>query len=154
MSFLRSAGFKILKLLTSGSVSARAASFLISVSRTRISSMDFLMVLGVIPCLSLYACWIERRRVVSSIVSFIASLIRSAYITTLPLALRAARPTICTRLVVERKKPILSASRMPINDTSGRSIPSRRRLIPMSTSNSPARKPLRISTRSMVSTSL
>ena len=37
----------------------------------------------------------------------------------------------------ERRKPVLSASRMATSWTSGRSRPSRRRLIPTSTSYSP-----------------
>ena len=63
----------------------------------------------------------------------------SAYITTWPSTLRAARPMVWMRLVCERRKPSLSASRMATSDTSGRSSPSRSRLMPTSTSNSPSR---------------
>ena len=48
----------------------------------------------------------------------------SAYISTTPFALRAARPMVCIKLVSLRRKPSLSASRIAINDTSGRSRPS------------------------------
>ena len=47
----------------------------------------------------------------------------------------------------------MSASRMATRDTSGRSRPSRRRLMPTSTSNSPSRRLRMISIRSMVWTS-
>ena len=77
----------------------------------------------------------------------------SAYITTWPSTFRAARPMVWMSAVSERRKPSLSASRMATNDTSGRSRPSRRRLMPTSTSNSPSRRPRRISTRWMVSMS-
>ena len=60
---------------------------------------------------------------------------------------------VCTRLVSDRKKPSLSASSMATRATSGMSSPSRSRLMPTSTWNSPRRR-LRISrTRSRVSTS-
>ena len=52
-----------------------------------------------------------------------------------------------------RKKPSLSASMMATRETSGRSSPSRSRLMPTSTSNSPRRRSRRMSTRSSVSTS-
>ena len=51
-----------------------------------------------------------------------------------------------------RRKPSLSASRMATSDTSGRSSPSRSRLMPTSTSNLPRRRSRMISMRSMVST--
>ncbi|MNO03350.1 hypothetical protein D3C81_2240200 [compost metagenome] len=58
------------------------------------------------------------------------------------------------RLRSERRKPSLSASRMATKETSGKSRPSRSRLIPTSTSNVPRRRSRRISTRSTVSMSL
>jgi len=76
------------------------------------SAIAFFTVAGVMPCFLLYAICISRRRLVSAIACCIASLMRSAYMITFPAALRAARPIICTRLVSERKKPILSASRI------------------------------------------
>ena len=57
------------------------------------------------------------------------------------------------RLVSLRKKPSLSASRMATRLTSGMSRPSRRRLMPTRTSNSPRRRSRMSSMRSMVSTS-
>jgi hypothetical protein len=55
----------------------------------------------------------------------------------LPDTLRAARPIVWISDVPERRKPSLSASRIATSDTSGRSSPSRSRLMPTSTSNSP-----------------
>ena len=66
---------------------------------------------------------------------------------------RAARPMVWISEVVERRNPSLSASRMATRETSGRSSPSRSRLMPISASNSPARSARRILTRSRVSTS-
>ncbi len=57
------------------------------------------------------------------------------------------------RLVSLRRKPSLSASRIATRETSGMSSPSRSRLMPMRTSNSPLRRSRMISIRSMVSTS-
>ena len=74
----------------------------------------------------------------------------SAYMITLLSALRAARPTVWIRLVSERRKPSLSASRIATRPTSGISSPSRRRLMPTSTSKAPARRSRMISIRSMV----
>jgi len=54
---------------------------------------------------------------------------------------------------VERRKPILSALSMAINDTSGRSSPSLNRLMPTSTSNSPVRNFRRMANRSTVAIS-
>ena len=102
----------------------------------------------------LYASWIPRRRFVSSIAAAIDSVVRSAYMTTLPPMLRAARPIIWISDHELRRKPSLSASRIATSVTSGRSIPSRRRLMPTSTSNTPSRRSRRIATRSSVSTSL
>jgi hypothetical protein len=59
--------------------------------------------------------------------------------TTWPSTLRAARPIIWMSDVSLRRNPSLSASRMATSDTSGRSSPSRSRLMPTSTSNSPRR---------------
>ena len=67
---------------------------------------------------------------------------------------RVARPAVWIRLVSLRRKPSLSASRMHTRLTSGRSSPSRSRLIPTTASYIPARKSCKISTRSNVSTSL
>ena len=54
----------------------------------------------------------------------------SAYMCTWPDTLRAARPMVWISEVAERRKPSLSASRMATSDTSGRSSPSRSRLMP------------------------
>ena len=78
---------------------------------------------------------------------------RSAYKITLPLTLRAARPMVWISERSERKKPSLSASKIQTNDTSGKSKPSRNKLIPISTSKRPKRKSRIISTRSTVSIS-
>ena len=66
---------------------------------------------------------------------------------------RAARPKVWIRAVAERRKPSLSASRMATSETSGRSRPSRRRLMPIKASNWPLRRSRRMLTRSSVSTS-
>src|ERR1035437_2449813 len=52
-----------------------------------------------------------------------------------------------------RRKPSWSASRIATASTSGMSSPSRRRLMPISTSNSPSRRPRTISIRSIASMS-
>jgi hypothetical protein len=70
-----------------------------------------------------------------------------------PLMCRAARPAVWMRAVSLRRKPSLSASRMQTRETSGRSSPSRRRLIPTTISTSAARSRRRISTRSTASMS-
>ena len=98
-------------------------------------------------CSSLLLC-------VVLIVSCMLLVVLSAYMITLPSLFLAALPTICSRLLVFRKNPSLSASRIATNSTSGRSIPSRKRFIPTSTSKSPARSWRRISVRSIVSISL
>src|SRR5215210_4151577 len=69
----------------------------------------------------------------------IESVTLSAYMCTWPDTLRAARPMVWMSEVSLRRNPSLSASRIATNDTSGRSRPSRNRLIPTSTSNSPSR---------------
>ena len=56
---------------------------------------------------------------------------------TLPSTLRAARPMVWISERAERRYPSLSASRIATSETSGRSSPSRSRLIPTRTSNSP-----------------
>ena len=56
---------------------------------------------------------------------------------TWPETLRAARPIVWMSDRPDRRKPSLSASRMATSDTSGRSRPSRSRLMPTSTSYSP-----------------
>ncbi len=111
------------------------------------------IVFGVIPCSLLYAIWIARRRFVSSTACLIESVITSAYRITFPRTFRAARPIVWIKDVPERRNPSLSASRIPTSDTSGRSNPSRSRLIPTRTSNFPSRRSRRISTRSRVSIS-
>ena len=65
----------------------------------------------------------------------IESVMVSAYMTTRPLTLRAARPMVWISEDAERRKPSLSASRMATRATSGRSRPSRSRLMPTRTSN-------------------
>ena len=95
----------------------------------------------------------ERRRSVSSMAARMEGVISSAYMMTRPSAFRAARPMVWIRLVSDRRKPSLSASRIATRLTSGRSSPSRRRLMPTSTSNSPSRRLRMISMRSMVWTS-
>ena len=54
----------------------------------------------------------------------------SAYMMTVPCTLRAARPDVWMSAPAERRNPSLSASRMATSDTSGRSRPSRSRLMP------------------------
>ena len=58
------------------------------------------------------------------------------------LTFRAARPMVWISEVSLRRNPALSASRMATSETSGKSSPSRRRLMPTSTSNSPLRRSL------------
>jgi len=55
----------------------------------------------------------------------------------LPSVLRAALPIACNKAILFLKYPSLSASRIAINVTSGRSSPSRKRFIPTITSISP-----------------
>ena len=117
------------------------------------SEMPLTIVSGVMPCSSLYARWMARRRSVSPIARRIASVSLSAYISTLPPTLRAARPIVWISDVSPRRKPSLSASRMATSDTSGRSSPSRSRLTPTSTSYSPRRSSRMIWMRSSVSIS-
>ena len=105
------------------------------------------------PLASLYFSCFSRLRSVSSMVMRIDWVILSAYIITLPLMFRAARPAVWVSARAERKNPSLSASIMATSETSGKSNPSRRRLTPTSTSKTPFLKSSIISTRSMVSTS-
>jgi hypothetical protein len=72
---------------------------------------------------------------------------------TRPFECRAARPAVWMRLVSLLRKPSLSASRIATSATSGRSRPSRRRLIPIRASKLPSRRLRRISMRSIVSMS-
>ena len=58
---------------------------------------------GTMPRSVLWAIWISRRRFVSPIAVRIASVSRSAYITTRPSLLRAARPMVWISEVVERR---------------------------------------------------
>ncbi len=120
---------------------------------SKMSVIALRTVSGVIPCSSLYSSWIWRRRVVSSMARCIEPVGSSAYMMTRPDTLRAARPIVWMRERSSRRKPSLSASRMATSETSGRSSPSRSRLIPTSTSNVPVRSPRNRSMRSSVSTS-
>jgi fructose-bisphosphate aldolase class I len=58
----------------------------------------------------------------------------SAYMITWPSMWRAARPIVWMSDVSDRRKPSLSASRIATSDTSGKSKPSRSKLMPISTS--------------------
>src|SRR3954451_14246111 len=78
----------------------------------------------------------------------------SAYMITWPDTLRAARPIVWISDLSERRKPSLSASRIATSDTSGRSSPSRSRLMPTRTSYCPSRSSRSSSIRRSVSTSL
>ncbi len=73
--------------------------------------------------------------------------------TTRPFTLRAARPMVWMSEEAERRNPSLSASRMATRATSGKSRPSRSRLMPTRTSKTPRRRSRRSSTRAMVSMS-
>jgi len=115
--------------------------------------MFFRTVSGVIPCSRLYAVWRSLRRLVSVIASRIEPVSASAYKMTLPATLRADRPKVWISDLADRRNPSLSASRMATSDTSGRSSPSRRRLIPTRASNLPRRRSRRMLTRSSVSMS-
>ncbi|MCH8203248.1 MAG: hypothetical protein IH996_09095, partial [Proteobacteria bacterium] len=53
--------------------------------------------------------------------TFSAPVSELAYMMMRPLTFRAARPQVWIRLVSERRKPSLSASKIPTSDTSGRS---------------------------------
>ena len=101
----------------------------------------------------LYATCFSRRRLVSSIAAAIEAVIESAYMWTSPDTFRAARPMVWIRLFSLRRNPSLSASRIATNDTSGRSRPSRSRLIPTSTSYVPIRSSRSRVIRCRVSTS-
>ena len=79
-------------------------------------AIRFAIVRGVMPCSSLYACWISRRRSVSPSVARIESVSWSAYRITRPFTLRAARPIVWISERVERRKPSLSASRIATSD--------------------------------------
>ena len=140
-------------LMDSGSFlkfSSSSATFLDTLIKSRTA---FLIVVGVIPCASLYSCWMARRRSVSPIAFFMESVILSAYMITRPSLLRAARPIVWIKDVSDRRKPSLSASKIATNVISGISKPSRKRLIPTKTSNTPRRKSRIISARSNVSIS-
>ena len=78
----------------------------------------------------------------------------SAYMITRPSAFLAARPMVWINAVSLRRKPSLSASNITTSRTSGKSSPSRSRLMPTSTSNSPFLSPVMMSIRSSVSISL
>ena len=117
------------------------------------SEMPLRMFSGVIPCSRLWATWMARRRSVSEIALSIAADFLSAYMTTWPSTLRAARPIVWMSEVSPRRKPSLSASMIATSDTSGRSRPSRSRFTPTSTSNSPSRSSRMIWIRSSVSIS-
>ena len=89
------------------------------------------------PCSALYASCRARRRVVSAIALRMDAVSTSAYMITRPFTWRAARPDVWISEPAERRNPSLSASRMATRDTSGRSSPSRSRLMPTRTSNTP-----------------
>ena len=116
-------------------------------------SSERLMEVGVMPCSSLWACCTVRRRSVSSRARRMESVITSAYRMARPLRWRAARPMVWMSEPEERRKPSLSASRIATSETSGRSSPSRNRLMPISTSYSPRRRSRSSRTRSRVSIS-
>ena len=65
----------------------------------------------------------------------------------------AARPIVCISEVSDRRNPSLSASKIATRETSGKSNPSLKRLIPTNTSKFPSLKSLKISDRSTVSIS-
>jgi len=113
-----------------------------------------LILWGVIPCSWLYASCLALRRLVSSKVFFMASVISSAYKTTLPSTFLAALPDIWIKERAERRNPVLSASKIATRETSGKSRPSRNKLTPTITSNSPNLRLLIIWARSMESISL
>ena len=121
--------------------------------RSMRSRTDFSTVFGTMPCSSLYAIWILRRRAVSVMAASIAGVITSPYMMTCPSAFRAALPTVWISEVSVLRNPDLSASRMATSDTSGMSRPSLSRLTPIRASNTPRRRSRMISVRSMVSTS-
>ena len=118
------------------------------------SRIRLCMVFGVILCFLLYATCMARRRFVSPIARSIEPVVLSAYKSTRPFTLRAALPMVWMSDVSLRRNPSLSASNMPTSSTSGRSRPSRKRLTPTKTSNTPLRKSVSISMRSIVLTSL
>ena len=120
----------------------------------RLSCTGRLTLWGVMPWIRLCSIWRRRRSSVTSRRSRMLPVIFSAKRATSPFTWRAARPAVWISEVRLRRKPSLSASRMATSVTSGRSSPSRRRLIPTRMSNSPARRDRRISTRSIVSMSL
>ncbi len=111
------------------------------------------MVLGVIPCSSLYFCWILLLRFVSSMADAMESVILSAYMITWPSEFLAALPIVWISDVSERKKPSLSASRIATKEISGISSPSLSRLIPTRTSKTSRRISLIIWALSKVSIS-
>ena len=81
-------------------------------------------------------------------------MILSAYRIAFPSEFLAARPIVCISERSERKNPSLSASSIATSETSGRSSPSRSRLMPTSTSKTPRRRSRRILMRSSVKISL
>src|SRR5205085_731057 len=95
------------------------------VRKSDMSEMPFWIVAAVMPCSALWASWMALRRSVSSIAFCIAVECLSAYMSTLPWTLRAARPIVWISEVSPRRKPSLSASRIAPSETSGRSRPSR-----------------------------
>ena len=96
---------------------------------------------GVMPFSSLYASWIALRRLVSPMALFhrVGHAVGVENRTALDVA--RARPMVWISEPAERRKPSLSASRIATSETSGRSSPSRNRLMPINTSNSPLRRP-------------
>ena len=141
------------RMLSRSSFSASWPDFSLYTPSMR-SLMRLTTVRGVMPWMMLCSSCLALRRAVSSMALRIDSVVLSAYKIATPLTLRAARPMVCISERSERKKPSLSASNMATNDTSGKSIPSRSKLMPTNTSNTPRRKSRKISTRSTVSMSL
>ena len=121
--------------------------------KLEMSAMDLLTVLGTMPCSALYRSCSSRRRRVSSMATRMESVTTSAYMTTSPWAFLAARPIVWMSERRLRRNPSLSASRIATSDTSGMSRPSRKRLMPTSTSIFPVRRSRMMSTRSSVAVS-
>ena len=111
------------------------------------------MVWGTIPWARLNASCFSLRRPVSSMARPMDGVMTFPYMMTSPSAFLAARPMVWMSAVSLRKKPSLSASRMATRLTSGKSSPSRSKLMPTSTSNVPKRRSRIISIRSMASIS-
>ena len=121
--------------------------------RSVMSLISLVIDCGVMPCFLLCLLCRERRRFVSLMACFMESVMLSAYMTTCPSMCRAALPIVWMSDVPDLRNPSLSASSIATSDTSGRSIPSRSRFIPTTTSYVPMRRSRSISVRSRVSIS-